>query len=117
MVDIVNRWVAPIASEWRQHGSAYEVARLLTAPARRGLVRLAVEHPENLPTAGPATIAIYDALGSRLRQWSWRQLPAGGHEVHWDGRTEDGRLIPPGVLFSRLEAAGQTLQRKIIHLQ
>ena len=71
----------------------------------------------SLPASGPATIAIYDALGSRLRQWSWRQLPAGGHEIHWDGRTEDGRLVPPGVLFSRLEAAGQTLHRKIIHLQ
>ncbi len=42
--------------EWHEHGSAYEIVRLLTAPARRGLVLLDVEHPENLPTAGPAIV-------------------------------------------------------------
>jgi len=42
--------------DWRSHGSAYEVARLLTAPARRGLVRLDVVNPENLPTEGPAIV-------------------------------------------------------------
>lgn len=43
-------------SEWHEHGSAFEIARLLTAPARRGLVRLTVEHPENLPSQGPAIV-------------------------------------------------------------
>ena len=42
--------------DWQEHGSAYEVARLLTAPVRRGLVRLTVEHPENLPEQGPVII-------------------------------------------------------------
>ena len=56
MIDIVQRRVAAIGREWHEHGSAYEVARLLTAPARRGLVLLDVEHPENLPTDGPAIV-------------------------------------------------------------
>jgi 1-acyl-sn-glycerol-3-phosphate acyltransferase len=56
VVDIVRRWVAPIVREWHEHGSAYEVARLLTAPARHGLIRLTVEHPENLPTQGPVIV-------------------------------------------------------------
>jgi len=56
VVEIVQRWVAPMVHDWRSHGSAYEVARLLTAPARRGLVRLDVENPENLPTEGPAIV-------------------------------------------------------------
>ncbi len=42
--------------DWQDHGSAYEVARILTAPARRGLVRLDVENPANLPTEGPAIV-------------------------------------------------------------
>jgi 1-acyl-sn-glycerol-3-phosphate acyltransferase len=42
--------------DWQEHGSAYEVVRVLTAPARRGLIRLRVEHPENLPADGPAII-------------------------------------------------------------
>jgi 1-acyl-sn-glycerol-3-phosphate acyltransferase len=56
VVDIIQLCVTPIAREWHEHGSAYEIARMLTAPARRGLVRLAVEHPENLPTDGPAIV-------------------------------------------------------------
>jgi 1-acyl-sn-glycerol-3-phosphate acyltransferase len=56
MGEIVQRWVAPMVRDWQDHGSAYEVARLLTAPARRGLVRLDVENPENLPTEGPAIV-------------------------------------------------------------
>jgi 1-acyl-sn-glycerol-3-phosphate acyltransferase len=56
VVDIVKRWMAPIVREWRDHGNAYELARLLTAPARRGLVRLDVEHPENLPMEGPVIV-------------------------------------------------------------
>ena len=56
MVDIARRWVAPIVREWHEQGSAYEIVRLLTAPARRGLVRLTVEHPENLPTHGPVIV-------------------------------------------------------------
>ena len=42
--------------DWQDHGSAYEVARVLTAPARRGLVRLDLQNPENLPTEGPAIV-------------------------------------------------------------
>ena len=43
--------------DWQDHGSAYEIVRVLTAPARRGLVRLQVENPENLPADGPAIVA------------------------------------------------------------
>ena len=48
--------MAPVVREWHEHGTAYEIARLLTAPARRVLVLLDVEHPENLPTEGPAIV-------------------------------------------------------------
>lgn len=56
MVDVVERWVTPIVRDWREHGSAYEVARVLTAPARRGLLRLDVENPTALPREGPAIV-------------------------------------------------------------
>lgn len=43
--------------EWRTQGTAYEVAKLMTAPARRLLVRLRVEGVEHLPGDGPAILA------------------------------------------------------------
>ncbi len=60
VVAIVQRWVTPIVREWHEHGCAYEIVRMLTAPVRRGLVRLDVEHPENLPTEGPAIVVAND---------------------------------------------------------
>jgi 1-acyl-sn-glycerol-3-phosphate acyltransferase len=56
MVAVVDRFVAPVVRDWQEHGSAYEVARLLTFPARRALVRLRVEGSERLPTDGAAIV-------------------------------------------------------------
>ena len=57
VVDIVGRWVAPVVRDWKDHGSAFEIVRLLTFPARRVLVRLHVENPDNLPLEGPVIVA------------------------------------------------------------
>ncbi len=70
-----------------------------------------------LPTAGPATLAIFDVTGRKVRRWSWTQLPAGLHELRWDGRTDEGHIIAPGVLYARLQAGGRTLEQTMIHLR
>jgi 1-acyl-sn-glycerol-3-phosphate acyltransferase len=56
VIDIAHRLLVPMVRDWQDHGSAYEAARLLTAPARRGLVRLDVKNPENLPAEGPVIV-------------------------------------------------------------
>lgn len=71
----------------------------------------------SLPQAGQADLVIYDILGRRLKTWHWSTLAPGPHQVTWDGRTDQGAAIPPGVLFYRLEAGGQALKQKMIHLQ
>ncbi len=52
-----RRWFQSTWSEWRERGSAYEIAKLLTLPARRLLIRVRVEGVEHLPTSGPAILA------------------------------------------------------------
>jgi 1-acyl-sn-glycerol-3-phosphate acyltransferase len=49
--------LAALRDRWRAASSARMVARILSAPARRGLVRLRVEGADNLPAEGPAIIA------------------------------------------------------------
>jgi 1-acyl-sn-glycerol-3-phosphate acyltransferase len=56
MFDVVRRWVSQAEGDWRAHGTAYELVRVLTAPARRGLVRLRVEGAEHLPADGPVIL-------------------------------------------------------------
>jgi hypothetical protein len=66
---------------------------------------------------GGASLTVYDLLGRRVRHWSWPSLPGGSHQVVWDGRADDGRPAPAGVLIYRLDAAGRTLKQKMIRLQ
>ncbi len=56
MFDAVRQWVSRAEGDWRAHGTAYELVRVLTAPARRGLVRLRVQGAENLPAEGPVIL-------------------------------------------------------------
>jgi len=57
VLDTLGGWVSGVRADWREHGTAYETVRLLTAPARRLLVNVEVEHPERLPVDGPVIVA------------------------------------------------------------
>ena len=56
MFDAVRQWASRAEGDWRAHGTAYELVRVLTAPARRGLIRLRVEGTEFLPADGPVIL-------------------------------------------------------------
>jgi hypothetical protein len=47
-------------------------------------------------------IGVYDSRGALLRTLLQRHLPAGRHEVSWDGRDTSGRSVASGVYFFRL---------------
>jgi 1-acyl-sn-glycerol-3-phosphate acyltransferase len=54
--DAVRQWASRAGGDWRAHGTAYELVRAFTAPARRGLIRLRVEGVEHLPADGPVVL-------------------------------------------------------------
>ncbi len=56
MFDGVRQWILQVQRDWRAHGTAYELVRVLTAPARRVLVRLSVERGDQLPDEGPTLV-------------------------------------------------------------
>lgn len=56
MFDAVRQWASRAEGDWRAHGTAYELVRMLTAPARRGLIRLRVDGTELLPADGPVVL-------------------------------------------------------------
>ena len=56
MFDVVRQWASQAEGDWRAHGTAYELVRVLTAPARRGLIRLRVDGAEHLPADGPVIV-------------------------------------------------------------
>ena len=56
MFDAVRQWASRAEGDWRAHGTAYELVRVFTAPARRGLIRLRVDGTEHLPADGPVVL-------------------------------------------------------------
>jgi len=60
-----------------------------------------------LAQAGPVRLAVHDAAGRLLRVLVEGALPAGVHELAWDGRDGQGRSVAAGVYFAVAEQAGR----------
>lgn len=73
-----------------------------------------VEFTFQLTTPGTATLEIFDVLGRRVRRWIGSGLPSGMHTVAWNGRSDGGSAVAPGVLLCRLRAEGQMRSRKLV---
>ena len=64
---------------------------------------------------------IFDLAGRRLRDLSQRpSQPSGRHRLRWDGRAENGRLVPPGIYLLRLrldtESSADVKRSALIHV-
>ncbi|HLP18062.1 MAG TPA: cohesin domain-containing protein [Bacteroidota bacterium] len=60
-----------------------------------------------LPSQARASVTIYNILGQSVRSFAPADLSAGYHEVIWDGRDNDNRMVSSGVYFYRLSAEGE----------
>lgn len=55
--------------------------------------------------AGPVTVRMLDALGREVARPHEGPLPAGTHEITWNGRTAAGQTAPAGVYLYRIETS------------
>jgi hypothetical protein len=104
------------ASTW--HGPAH-----LTAAPLPAVLRLAQNRPNPfnpstvfalaLPQPGPVRLTIHDARGREVARLVDADLPAGAHDVVWDGCDAQGRTLPSGVYFARLASAGRLAMTKV----
>jgi hypothetical protein len=75
---------------------------------------VAARIPFELPARARATIEVFDLRGARVRRLVDRDLPRGAHIAHWDGRDDDGDILPSGIYFVRLRAGGVADARKLV---
>jgi hypothetical protein len=66
-----------------------------------------------LPSDGEVSIEVFDVAG-RLVARRTIALPAGWRSVRFDGRDDGGQVLPSGVYFYRVRAAGSTLTKKMV---
>lgn len=84
----------------RTHTSALSLEAPRPSPAHGS-----VSIPFALARAARVRLALYDPSGRRVRVLHDGALPAGTHEIRWDGRGANGGTVGPGVYFCRLEMA------------
>ncbi len=66
-----------------------------------------------LKTAGHVEIGIYDVRARRVRRLVSDDLPAGIHEVVWEGDGDSGRHLASGVYFALMKADRKTIVRRM----
>jgi flagellar hook assembly protein FlgD len=59
------------------------------------------------------TLLVYDVTGRRVVTLADGRLPAGSHQVVWDGRGSEGRPVSAGVYLYRLEAGSYAETRRM----
>ncbi len=97
----------PTAGEGGAAPSAFALGAAYPNPSRSATT-LAL----SLPTAGAATVAVFDVLGRRVLERDLGVRPAGTQPVRLDLGA-----VPPGVYFARATtAAGQTATRRIVRV-
>jgi len=69
------------------------------------------------PRAAEATVGVHDVAGRRIATLTTGPREAGQHAITWDGRDDSGRRVAAGVLFVRLEVAGETRSARIVRLR
>jgi hypothetical protein len=63
---------------------------------------------------GAHELVVYDVSGRRVRRLVYSQLEPGWYELIWDGRSDSGGRLSPGVYFARLVGPGIVGTRKIV---
>jgi hypothetical protein len=67
-----------------------------------------------LPSAARVTLALFDVAGRRVRALEQGERDAGEHATRWDGRDTEGRPVPAGLYFARLEAGGRSATVRLV---
>ena len=70
-----------------------------------------------LPENATVSIVIYDVLGREIRNLVDGVIPAGAHDVVWNGLDNSGRQTATGVYFYRINTENFSQMRKMILLR
>ena len=113
---------APTEADLRTGGSTTAVSEVKASPGRPLLLEAASPNPfssatnlaYNLPAAGRSRIAVYDVLGRQVALLHDGVPGAGRHQLRWEGRDQQGRSLPAGTYFIRLEFDGRSEARKVV---
>jgi hypothetical protein len=62
-------------------------------------------------------LLVFDVSGARVKSLADGLMPAGEHQLRWDGTNDRGRPLSSGAYFYRFEADGEAQAKKLILLR
>lgn len=92
-------------------------AEFYLAPAYPNPFNLATVIAYGLPEAAPVRLSIYNLLGQEVIKLVEGVQPAGGQQVHWDGRNQNGNAVSSGIYLIRLSAGAHQFIRRVTLLK
>jgi hypothetical protein len=87
----------------------FALRRAVPNPLRVG-TRIAFD----LPVDAEVSLEVFDVTGRRVRTLAREALPAGAHEIAWDGRDDSGHSVAVGVYLYRLRAGQFEAARRVV---
>ena len=71
----------------------------------------------DLPKASHVELNVFNILGQRVKTLVSGEMPAGSHQVSWDGTDSDGGLVASGIYFYRISAGDFSSSKKMMMLK
>ena len=73
--------------------------------------------PFSMPARNRAKLRILDISGREVRVLADQVFDAGERSVTWDGRNDNGHLVPGGIYFYQFQGPGSELTRKLVRIR
>jgi hypothetical protein len=70
-----------------------------------------------LPMQSNLTVAIYDIVGKKVKDFVYEHVPAGTHQIRWDGVNANGTPAASGVYFCQVRANNHVAVRRMLLLK
>ena len=71
----------------------------------------------SLEEPGHVMLQIYNARGQLIRTLLNEQRSKGTHQVTWDGRNEQGVVVPSGLYFYKITSGEETLTKRMLFMK
>jgi flagellar hook assembly protein FlgD len=67
-----------------------------------------------LPKSDFVNVSVYDLAGKRVAELVNEALQQGNNSFYWEGKSENGQSLNPGVYFFRIIYQGKLMMRKVV---
>lgn len=115
---VIGAWSECVATgiRWDESGEtlpdALELHPNMPNPFNAGtIIRFSLDHPSQV------VVTVYNVLGNRLATIQDGFLPAGSHNLLWDGREASGAEAPTGVYFYQVNSESTSATRSMLLLR